>query len=85
MQKFNLTDDLIYRKLIKTIEYSYCSLIVWGKWGSIGKCKVRHDWFSWYNYKYANRVKSSFGVTDLASGPVIIDQNGLVQKLEKLL
>ena len=31
MQKFNLTDDLIYRKLIKTIEYSYCSLSVWGK------------------------------------------------------
>ena len=30
-------------------------------------------------------LSQDFGVTDLASGPVIIDQNGLVQKLEKLL
>ena len=28
---------------------------------------------------------NDFGVTDLATDPVIIDQNGLVQKLEKLL
>ena len=30
-------------------------------------------------------LSQDFGVTDPASGPVIIDQNGLVQKLEKLL
>ena len=30
-------------------------------------------------------LSQDFGVTDLATDPVIIDQNGLVQKLEKLL
>ena len=30
-------------------------------------------------------LSQDFGVTDPASGPVVIDQNGLVQKLVKLL
>ena len=29
MKKYNLPDGLIYRKLIKTGEYSYCSIIEW--------------------------------------------------------
>ena len=29
MQKYNLPEGLIFRKLIKTGEYSYCSIIEW--------------------------------------------------------
>ena len=47
MNRYNLPEGLIYRKLIKTGDYSYCSII--GKRTSIGKCKTANDCFSRYN------------------------------------
>ena len=85
MQKYNLPDGLIYRKLIKTGEYSYCSIIEWINEEALENARP-------HMIDFLNTIRSmliefsqDLGITDPASGPVIIDQSGLVAEPGKII
>ena len=78
MQKFNLPDGLIYRKLIKTGEYSYCSIIEWANEEALENARPQMIAFLDTIRNMLIEFSQDLGVTDPASGPVVIDQSGLV-------
>ena len=85
MQKFNLTDGLIYRKLIKTGEYSYCSIIEWANEEALENARPKMIAFLDTIRNMLIEFSQDLGVTDPASGPVIIDQSGLVAEPGKTI
>ena len=78
MRKFNLPDGLIYRKLIKTSDTSYCSIIEWANEESLINARPQMITFLDTIRDYLIEFNKDLGVTDPASGPVLIDQSGLV-------
>ena len=78
MQKFNLPDGLIYRKLIKTGEYSYCTIIEWANEEALENARPQMIAFLDTIRNMLIEFSQDLGVTDPASGRVIIDQRGLV-------
>ena len=78
MQKFNLPDGLIYRKLIKTGQYSYCSIIEWANEEALENARPQMIAFLDTIRNMLIEFSQDLGVTDPASGPVVIDQSALV-------
>jgi len=78
MRKFNLPDGLIYRKLIKTGDTSYCSIIEWANEEALTNARPQMISFLDTIRDYLIEFNKDLGVTDPASGPVLIDQSGLV-------
>ena len=78
MQKFNLPDGLIYRKLIKTGEYSYCSIIEWANEEALENARPQMIAFLDTIRNMLIEFSQDLGITDPASGPLLIDQSGQV-------
>ena len=85
MQKYNLPDGLIYRKLIKTAEYSYCSIIEWVNEEALEKARPQMIAFLDTIRNMLIEFNQDLGVTDPASGPVLIDQSGQVAEPGKTI
>ena len=78
MKKYNLPDGLIYRKLIKTGEYSYCSIIEWVNVEALENARPQMIAFLDTIRNMLIEFNQDLGVTDPSSGPVLIDQSGQV-------
>tara|TARA_B100001057_G_scaffold326671_1_gene326924 strand:+ start:61 stop:405 length:345 start_codon:yes stop_codon:yes gene_type:complete len=78
MQKFKLPDGLVYRKLIKIGDYSYCSIIEWANEQALANARPHMIAFLDTIRNMLIEFSQDLGVTDPASGRVIIDQRGLV-------
>ena len=85
MQKYNLPDGLIYRKLIKTGEYSYCSIMEWSSEATLENARPHMIAFLDKIRNMLIEFSQELGVTDPASGPVVIDQSGLVAEPGKTI
>ena len=85
MQKFKLPDGLVYRKLIKTGDYSYCSIIEWANEQALAN--ARPQMIAFLDTIRSNLIEfnQDIGITDPASGPVVIDQSGLVAEPGKTI
>ena len=85
MQKYNLPEGLIFRKLIKTGEYSYCSIIEWINQEALENARPHMIAFLDTIRSMLIEFSQDLGITDPASGPVIIDQSGLVAEVGKTI
>ena len=85
MQKYNLPEGLILRKLIKTGEYSYCSIIEWVNEEALENARPHMIAFLDTIRNMLIEFSQELGVTDPASGPVVIDQSGLVAEPGKTI
>ena len=85
MQKFRLPDGLVYRKLIKTGDYSYCSIIEWANEQVLANARPQMTAFLDTIRNMLIEFSQELGVTDPASGPVVIDQSGLVTEPGKTI
>jgi len=85
MQKFNLPDGLIHRKLIKIGQYSYCSIIEWANEEALENARPQMIAFLDTIRNMLIEFSQELGVTDPASGPVVIDQSGLVAEPGKTI
>ena len=85
MQKYNLPEGLIFRKLIKTGEYSYCSIIEWVNEATLEDARPHMIAFLDTIRNMLIEFSQELGVTDPASGPVVIDQSGLVAEPGKTI
>ena len=85
MKKYNLPDGLIYRKLIKTGEYSYCSIIEWLNEEALENARPQMIAFLDTIRNMLIEFSQELGITDPASGPVVIDQSGLVAEPGKTI
>ena len=85
MQKYNLPDGLIYRKLIKTGDSAYCSIIEWVNEEALENARPQMIAFLDTVRSMLIEFSQDLGITDPASGPVIIDQSGLVAEVGKTI
>ena len=85
MKKYNLPDGLIFRKLIKTDKYSYCSIIEWANEAALEDARPHMIAFLDTIRNMLIEFSQELGVTDPASGPVVIDQSGLVAEPGKTI
>ena len=85
MKKFNLPDGLIYRKLIKTGDNSYCSIVEWANEDSLVSARPQMIAFLDTIRDILIEISEDLGVTDPVSGPLIIDETGLVAEPGKTI
>ena len=85
MQKYNLPDGLIYRKLIKIGEYSYCSIIEWVNEEALENARPQMIAYLDTIRNILIEFNEDLGITDPASGPLIFDQSGLVAEPGKTI
>ena len=85
MNKYNLPEGLIYRKLIKTGQNSYCSIIEWVNKKALENARPHMIAFLDTIRNMLIEFSQDLGVTDPASGPVVIDQSGLVAEPGKTI
>ena len=85
MKKFNLPDGLIYRKLIKTGDNSYCSIVEWANEESLVNARPQMIAFLDTIRDILIEISKNLGVTDPVSGPLIIDETGLVAEPGKTI
>ena len=85
MQKFNLPDGLIYRKLIKISDYSYCSIIEWANEDALENARPNMIAFLDTIRDMLIEFSPDLGVTDPVSGPILIDQSGLIAEPGKII
>ena len=85
MKNFHLPDGLIYRKLIKTGEYSYCSIIEWVNEEALENARPQMIAFLDTIRNMLIEFSPDLGVTDPVSGPILIDQSGLIAEPGKII
>tara|TARA_B100000575_G_C22822368_1_gene483541 strand:+ start:340 stop:690 length:351 start_codon:yes stop_codon:yes gene_type:complete len=85
MKNFKLPDGLIYRKLIKTGDNSFCSIIEWANEKSLANARSQMITFLDTIRDILLEFSQDLGVTDPASGPLVIDQVGLIAQPGKTL
>ena len=85
MKKFHLPDGLIYRKLIKIGDNFYCSIVEWANEESLNNARPQMIAFLDTIRDILIEFNQDLGVTDPASGPLIIDQNGTVTEPGKTI
>ena len=78
MKKFVNPDGVIFRKVIKTGDRSYCSVVEWIDEDSLAKARQQMIAYLDTVRDLLEEITPELGVTDPASGPVIIDEQGLV-------
>ena len=71
MKKFSNPDGVITRKVIKTGERSYCSVVEWVDENSLANARQQM-------IAYLDTIRDILEVTDPVSGPVIVDEQGNV-------
>ena len=85
MKNFLLPDGLIYRKLIKIGDYSYCSIIEWVNEEALENARPKMIAFLDTIRNMLIEFSQDLGVTDPASGPVVIDESGQVAEPGKTI
>ena len=85
MKKFHLPDGLIYRKLIKIGDNFYCSIVEWANEESLNNARPQMIAFLDTIRDILIEFNQDLGVTDPASGPLIIDQIGRVTEPGKTI
>ena len=73
MQKFNFPDGLIYRKLIKIGEYSYCSIIEWANEEALENARPHMIAFLDTIRNMLIEFSQDLGVTDPRSGKIVME------------
>ena len=85
MRKFQLPDGVIYRKVINTGDSSYCGIMEWANEESLVNARPQMIAFLDTIRDILDEISDDLGVTDPASGPLIIDQSGLVTEPGKTI
>ena len=78
MKKFSNPDGVITRKVIKTGERSYCSVVEWVDENSLANARQQMITYLDTIRDILEELSSELGVTDPVSGPVIVDEQGNV-------
>ena len=78
MKKFINPEGVISRKVIKTGERSYCSVVEWIDEGSLANARQQMIAYLDTIRDILEEISPELGVTDPVSGPVVIDEQGLV-------
>ena len=78
MKKFSNPDGVITRKVIKTGERSYCSVVEWVDENSLANARQQMIAYLDTIRDILEELSSELGVTDPVSGPVIVDEQGNV-------
>ena len=78
MKKFINPEGVISRKVIKTGDRSYCSVVKWVDEGSLANARQQMIAYLDTIRDILEEISSELGVTDPVSGPVVIDEQGLV-------
>ena len=78
MKKFVNPEGVISRKVIKTGDRSYCSMVEWVNEESLANARQQMIAYLDTVRDLLEEISSELGVTDPASGPVIIDEQGLI-------
>jgi len=76
--KFSNPDGVISRKVIKTGDRAYCSIMEWIDEQSLSNARQQMIAYLDTVRDILEEISTELGVTDPASGPVIIDEQGLV-------
>ena len=78
MKKFVNPEGVISRKVIKTGDYSYCSMVEWVNEESLANARQQMIAYLDTVRDLLEEISPELGVTDPASGQVIIDEQGLI-------
>jgi hypothetical protein len=78
MKKFINPEGVISRKVIQTGERSYCSVVEWVDEGSLANARQQMIAYLDTIRDILEEISPELGVTDPVSGPVVIDEQGLV-------
>ena len=78
MKKFINPEGVISRKVIQTGGRSYCSVVEWVDEGSLANARQQMIAYLDTIRDILEEISSELGVTDPVSGPVVIDEQGLV-------
>ena len=78
MKKFTNPEGVISRKVIKTGDRSYCSVVEWIDEGSLANARQQMIAYLDTIRDILEEISPELGVTDPVSGPVVIDEQGLV-------
>ena len=78
MRKFQLPDGVIYRKVINTGDNSYCGIMEWANEELLANARPQMIAFLDTIRDILDEISDDLGVTDPASGPVVIDQSGII-------
>ena len=78
MKKFVNPEGVISRKDIKTGDRSYCSMVEWVNEESLANARQQMIAYLDTVRDLLEEISPELGVTDPASGPLIIDEQGLI-------
>ena len=78
MKKFINPEGVISRKVLKTGDRSYCSVVEWIDEGSLANARQQMIAYLDTIRDILEEITPELGVTDPVSGPVVIDEQGLV-------
>ena len=78
LKKFINPDGVLFRKVIKTGERSYCSIMEWANEQSLANARQQMIAYLDTIRDMLEEISPELGVTDPVSGPIILDEQGLV-------
>ncbi len=78
LKKFINPDGVLFRKVIKTGERSYCSMMEWADEQSLANARQKMIAYLDTIRDLLEEISPELGVTDPVSGPVVIDEQGNV-------
>ena len=78
LKKFINPDGVLFRKVIKTGERSYCSMMEWADEQSLANARQKMIAYLDTIRDLLEEISPKLGVTDPVSGPVVIDEQGNV-------
>ena len=78
LKKFINPDGVLFRKVIKTGDRSYCSMMEWADEQSLINARQRMIAYLDTIRDMLEEISPELGVTDPVSGPIILDEQGLV-------
>ena len=78
MKKFSNPEGVIYRKVLKTGDRSYCSIMEWANEQSLANARQQMIAYLDTIRDMLEEISPELGVTDPVSGPIILDEQGLV-------
>ncbi len=78
LKKFINPDGVLFRKVIKTGDRSYCSMMEWADEQSLVNARQQMIAYLDTIRDLLEEITPELGVTDPVSGPVVIDEQGNV-------
>ena len=78
LKKFINPDGVLFRKVIKTGERSYCSMMEWADEQSLANARQKMIAYLDTIRDLLEEISPELGVTDPVSVPVVIDEQGNV-------